>query len=332
MTLAFDASSSASSGGTSALTLAHTCTGTDLALVVMASCPNGYNYLAGSTATYNGVSMGAARVNVAGGSNEYSYLWVLANPASGTHNIVVTPTGSAYLDVIGASFTGVDQTTPVGSTANSQNGYAVSPYSTNITVASGGCAVDFFTKRSPSATLTVDGTQTQIAQTANSVSRSGASYKAAATAMSWTFSESQPLVTHLIVALQAAAAADTTAPTLTSPTGTQTGSTTASGTVSTDEGNGTLYYLASVNATETAATVKAAASQAVSGTGSQSVSFTGLTASTTYYAHYCHRDAAGNDSTVSNSASFTTAAAASTYAPRLFTPRSGMGSNFFGAR
>lgn len=127
-------------------------------------------------------------------------------------------------------------------------------------------------------------------------------------------------------------AGDTTAPTLTSPTGTQTGSTTASGTVSTDEGNGTLYYLASVNATETAATVKAAASQAVSATGSQSVSFTGLAASTTYYAHYCHRDAAGNDSTVSNSASFTTAAAASAYAPRLFTPRSGMGSNFFGAR
>ena len=105
---------------------------------------------------------------------------------------------------------------------------------------------------------------------------------------------------------------DTTAPTLTSPTGTQTGTTTASGTVSTDEGNGTLYYLATTNATETAATVKAASSQAVSGTGSQSVSFTGLTASTTYYAHYCHRDAAGNDSTVSNSASFTTASTSAT--------------------
>jgi len=103
---------------------------------------------------------------------------------------------------------------------------------------------------------------------------------------------------------------DTTAPTLTSPTGTQTGTTTASGTVSTNEGNGTLYYLASTNATETAATVKAASSQAVSATGSQSVSFTGLTASTTYYAHYCHTDAAANDSTVSNSASFTTASPA----------------------
>ena len=125
--------------------------------------------------------------------------------------------------------------------------------------------------------------------------------------------------------------ADTTAPTLTSPTGTQTGSTTASGTVSTDEANGTLYYLASANATETAATVKAASSQAVSATGSQSVSFTGLTASTTYYAHYCHRDTAGNDSTVSNSASFTTAAGGSTYAPALFTMRSPSGVHFFGA-
>lgn len=137
-------------------------------------------------------------------------------------------------------------------------------------------------------------------------------------------------IAHLSVV---AASADTTAPTLTSPTGTQTGSTTASGTVTTDEANGTLYFLASTNATETAATVKAASSQAVSATGSQAVSFTGLTASTTYYAHYCHRDAAGNDSTVANSASFTTAAGGgSGPAPRVFTPRPGMGVNIFGAR
>ena len=101
-------------------------------------------------------------------------------------------------------------------------------------------------------------------------------------------------------------------PTLTSPTGTQTGSSTASGTVSTDTGAGTLYYYASINATETVATIKASgASQAVSATGSQSVSFTGLSASTTYYAHYVH-NAAGGDSAASNSASFTTTAGGST--------------------
>lgn len=115
-----------------------------------------------------------------------------------------------------------------------------------------------------------------------------------------------------------AAAIDTTAPTLTSPTGTQTGSTTASGTVSTNEANGTLYRMVSTNATETAATVKAAAlTQAVTATGSQAVSFSGLTPSTTYYAHYVHRDAAGNDSARVSSASFTTPAGADTTPPVL---------------
>ncbi|XVJ69948.1 MAG: fibronectin type III domain-containing protein [Rhizobacter sp.] len=114
------------------------------------------------------------------------------------------------------------------------------------------------------------------------------------------------------------AGGDITPPTLTSPTGTSTGATTASGTVSTDEANGTLYRLSSTNATETAATVKAAAlTQTVTATGSQAVTFTGLTASTTYYAHYVHRDAAGNDSASVSSASFTTSAAGDTTVPTL---------------
>jgi len=103
---------------------------------------------------------------------------------------------------------------------------------------------------------------------------------------------------------------DTTAPVLSSPTGTKTGSTTADGTVSTDEGNGTLYYYASTNTTETAATIKASgSSQAVITTGSQAVSFTGLTASTTYYAHYVQDDSSANTSNVVSSTSFTTDAA-----------------------
>jgi chitodextrinase len=111
---------------------------------------------------------------------------------------------------------------------------------------------------------------------------------------------------------------DTTAPTLSSPTGAQTGASTASGTVSTNEATGTLYRLASTNATETVATIKAAnITQAVTATGSQAVTFTGLTASTTYYAHYVHRDAAGNDSAAASSASFTTSAGGDVTAPVL---------------
>lgn len=118
-------------------------------------------------------------------------------------------------------------------------------------------------------------------------------------------------------------ATDTTAPTLSSPGSSSVGSTTVTGNVTTDEANGTLYCLVTANATETAATVKATGTtQAITTTGAKSINITGLTASTTYYAHFCHRDAAGNDSTVSNSASFTTSAAAAT-ATTLSGPSSG---------
>lgn len=107
------------------------------------------------------------------------------------------------------------------------------------------------------------------------------------------------------------APSDTAAPVLSAPTATTTGSTTASGSVTTDEANGTLYFYASANAAETAATIKTSdSSQAVSATGAQAVSFTGLTPSTVYYAHYVHVDAAtaANESNVVSSAQFTTAA------------------------
>lgn len=113
---------------------------------------------------------------------------------------------------------------------------------------------------------------------------------------------------------------DGTAPILTSPTATATGATTADGSVSTDEANGTLYWLATANASESAATVKAGSSQAVSTTGVQNVNVTGLTAATSYYLHFVHRDSSGNDSTVATSAQFTTDAAGDTTAPTLTSP------------
>lgn len=111
--------------------------------------------------------------------------------------------------------------------------------------------------------------------------------------------------------------ADTTPPSLTSPAASATGATTASGSVSTNEANGTLYYLASANATESVATVKAGSSQAVSASGVQNVTVTGLTASTSYYLHFVHTDAAANDSAVKTSAQFTTSAAGDATVPTL---------------
>lgn len=133
---------------------------------------------------------------------------------------------------------------------------------------------------------------------------------AAAVSGTWTFGGTSVNQVHSIAVFKPGAA-DTTPPTLTSPTATATTPTTASGSVSTNEANGTLYRYASTNATESVATVKASGSTStVTATGTQSVTFTGLTPATTYYAHYVHTDAASNDSARVTSASFATPAIA----------------------
>lgn len=118
------------------------------------------------------------------------------------------------------------------------------------------------------------------------------------------------------------AGGDTTAPILSSPTGTQTGSTTATIGATTDEANGTLYGFVSTSATPPSdADLKAgtgavwSGSASVSGTGANTLNATGLTASTGYYGHLLHTDAAANDSNTVTSAQFTTAAAGGTALP-----------------
>ena len=111
---------------------------------------------------------------------------------------------------------------------------------------------------------------------------------------------------------------DTTAPVLTSPTDTANGATAGDGSVTTDEGNGTLYWVVTQSATSpsvaqiqagqdhTGSAADDSGSQSVSATGVQNASATGLTASTTYYFHFQHQDAATNDSTASSADGFTT--------------------------
>lgn len=113
---------------------------------------------------------------------------------------------------------------------------------------------------------------------------------------------------------------DLTAPVLSLPTGTQTGATTAHVGATTDEANGTLYAVVTTSSTApTKAQIKAgldaagsaavfAGSKAITATGAATINASGLTASTAYYAHLMHEDAAANQSNVVSSAQFTTGA------------------------
>ena len=111
--------------------------------------------------------------------------------------------------------------------------------------------------------------------------------------------------------------ADAVAPVLTVPSTTNATATTIDGTVSSDEGNGTIYGVVTTSGTapsvvqiqagQDSAGVAAAwsGSQAVSGTGTQTLSASAtIVPGTTYYFHFQQEDAATNDSTVVSSASF----------------------------
>lgn len=121
---------------------------------------------------------------------------------------------------------------------------------------------------------------------------------------------------------------------LSSPTDIEIDETTGSGTVTINQAGGTLYWVLSSSATSPTVTqIKAgqdhtggaaekSGSQAVSTSGVQNVSFTTLTASTTYYAHYGHENAAVQQSNVASADGFTTDAAsgvapANTVAPAV---------------
>lgn len=111
---------------------------------------------------------------------------------------------------------------------------------------------------------------------------------------------------------------DETSPVLSAPTGAAVGSAAGSGTITTNEGTGTLYWATTTNAAELEATVLAGLSQSVVAPGIQNTYTPGLTAETAYYHHFVHVDAAGNPSlVVSLTVPFTTAA----------TPAAGQGSS-----
>lgn len=110
MAIAFDTSvNQQTNGGGSTLTFAFTTTGTNRYLVVGAIIQGGATI---TDVSYGGVSMtqiaSQSSANVSAG--ETSYLFGLANPASGSNNVVITGSGAATIAAVASSYTGAQQT------------------------------------------------------------------------------------------------------------------------------------------------------------------------------------------------------------------------------
>jgi uncharacterized repeat protein (TIGR01451 family) len=152
-------------GDNSKTVLSVTCGGTNLSFV-------------GRSAVYRGVE-----------------LWSLVNPPVGTANIVATWSGKADTVLWSASFTNVDQTSPLGS-FQSASAQSTTP-SLTVGSATGNLVVDILAATGDAGTLTADANQTTIAAdntgTAGGNARGGGSYKTGASSvtMSWTLEASK---------------------------------------------------------------------------------------------------------------------------------------------
>lgn len=105
--IVFDSSSQGVvSPGSSPLTISHTCTGNNLVLLVGVTCET--DSITG--VTYDSVAMTQLVKYVDGSTGNINAMYGLLAPHTGTHNIVVSWSGSHYVGAAGASYGGVKQT------------------------------------------------------------------------------------------------------------------------------------------------------------------------------------------------------------------------------
>ena len=145
MAVARDAVSGISETGSSTThSFSHTCTGSNLYLLVGVADWSGDNV---TGVTYNGVSMTQLvkeTRNPDSGSLEI-YFYGLANPSTGTNTVTITRSSSSlWIDGCAVSYTGVTQTTsPVDATGTAQ-GDGSSSTTVNITTVANNTAVVTF--------------------------------------------------------------------------------------------------------------------------------------------------------------------------------------------
>lgn len=101
----------------SSLTISHVISSGDNRLLVVGILGGSSDIITG--VTYNGVAM--TRVNVSNNGNSTAYLYYLLNPASGTHDIVISSSTSTFLAADAVSYTGVNQDVPTATVTNTSS-------------------------------------------------------------------------------------------------------------------------------------------------------------------------------------------------------------------
>ena len=186
--VAVDTVSTSTGGPATSLTWSHTVSGSNRLLVVGVTM-RAYQTI--SSVTYAGTGLTKSGAVQAGtGNNPRTEIWYSKDfePTTGTNNIIVTPSGSEYMEAGAISFTGVYQTTPLGPFASN---YAASgsPSTVAVTSATGDIVLDVLKFWNGSGESTKDASQTQRWYlSSDGGHKGGGSTKAGAgsVTMSWT--------------------------------------------------------------------------------------------------------------------------------------------------
>lgn len=173
MSVALDTQQYTSNSGNSPFSISHTCSGSDRYLLVHIA--TGQNV---SGVTYNGVAMTKlSEIHLTALVDIRLQVWGLKNPASGTHNVTVTPSGAPDSQRVNvSSWTGVDQTIPTGTvvtdTQDAQNG---SITSVALTTSANDMGVDAM--MTYSRTVSPGGTQNALTGSGSATPTLAGSYK-----------------------------------------------------------------------------------------------------------------------------------------------------------
>lgn len=179
----FNAATTGTAAGASSVTFSHTPAGADRLLSVGVSIDNRVV----NSVTFGGT--GLTSVSSATNGAQVAHLWRLIAPAASAQNVVVTLSGGGSdIIAVATSYTGVDQTTPLGTPATATGTSTTA--SVAVTSATDELVVDCVS--SNLGTLTVGAGQTERGNAVAGDNQGGSSTEpgAASVTMSWTIGSS----------------------------------------------------------------------------------------------------------------------------------------------
>lgn len=196
MAIAYDSSAQGTSSGSS-ITFSHTCTGSNLALVVFSRFYQG-DHVTG--VTYNSVAM--TQVNKrqdSAGNDAYTYFYILTAPSTGANNVVISADASPSISFGGtaASYTGAKQTGQPDS-SNSQSSTSATMTMSTTVVASNCWLVGGTSNFRATSAGTGTTNRQQIAGDPVTLSDSNGTVGTGSQSLEWTQSDSTISAQHIL--------------------------------------------------------------------------------------------------------------------------------------